>query len=164
MPNSRYIMAIDAGTTGVRCRAVFVDGQEVVVAYREFTQHFPEPGWVEHDAEEIGARSLKPSMKSSPKLVLHSPLASPINERLWSPGIVQLARCMDGPSSGKTVALLRCAKNSRWMATLKLFDQSPGLFLTHISLEQRWHGCSSTEFPFQAISLLQQSTVGFFGN
>jgi len=53
MPNSRYIMAIDAGTTGVRCRAVFVDDQEVVAAYREFTQHFPEPGWVEHDAEEI---------------------------------------------------------------------------------------------------------------
>jgi glycerol kinase len=53
MPDSRYIMAIDAGTTGVRCRAVFVDGQEVVAAYREFTQHFPEPGWVEHDAEEI---------------------------------------------------------------------------------------------------------------
>lgn len=46
-------MAIDAGTTGVRCRAVFVDDHEVVAAYREFTQHFPEPGWVEHDAEEI---------------------------------------------------------------------------------------------------------------
>ena len=46
-------MAIDAGTTGVRCRAVFVNGQEAVAAYREFTQHFPQPGWVEHDAEEI---------------------------------------------------------------------------------------------------------------
>ena len=53
MSGSPYIMAIDAGTTGVRCRAVFVDGQEVVAAYREFTQYFPEPGWVEHDAEEI---------------------------------------------------------------------------------------------------------------
>ncbi|CAB4762227.1 unannotated protein [freshwater metagenome] len=53
MSTSPYVMAIDAGTTGVRCRAVFVDDQEVVAAYREFTQHFPEPGWVEHDAEEI---------------------------------------------------------------------------------------------------------------
>jgi glycerol kinase len=53
MSTSPYIMAIDAGTTGVRCRAVFVDDHEVVAAYREFTQHFPEPGWVEHDAEEI---------------------------------------------------------------------------------------------------------------
>jgi glycerol kinase len=53
MHQSSYIMAIDAGTTGVRCRAVFIDDQEVVAAYREFTQYFPEPGWVEHDAEEI---------------------------------------------------------------------------------------------------------------
>ena len=53
MSNLPYVMAIDAGTTGVRCRAVFVDDHEVVAAYREFTQHFPEPGWVEHDAEEI---------------------------------------------------------------------------------------------------------------
>ena len=53
MPQTSYIMAIDAGTTGVRCRAVFIDGQEVVASYREFTQYFPEPGWVEHDAKEI---------------------------------------------------------------------------------------------------------------
>ena len=48
-----YVLAIDAGTTGVRCRAVFADGRPSVSAYREFTQYFPEPGWVEHDAREI---------------------------------------------------------------------------------------------------------------
>ena len=47
------VIAIDAGTTGVRSRAVFVDGRPAVAAYREFTQHFPQPGWVEHDATEI---------------------------------------------------------------------------------------------------------------
>ena len=47
------VIAIDAGTTGVRSRAVFADGSPSVAAYREFTQHFPEPGWVEHDANEI---------------------------------------------------------------------------------------------------------------
>jgi glycerol kinase len=47
------VIAIDAGTTGVRSRAVFVDGRPAVAAYREFTQHFPQPGWVEHDAAEI---------------------------------------------------------------------------------------------------------------
>lgn len=51
--DSDYVMAIDAGTTGVRCRAVFTEQQEVVASYREFTQYFPQPGWVEHDAEEI---------------------------------------------------------------------------------------------------------------
>ena len=48
-----YVVAIDAGTTGVRSRAVFADGREAVSSYLEFTQHFPQPGWVEHDAEEI---------------------------------------------------------------------------------------------------------------
>ena len=49
------VLALDAGTTGVRTRAVFVDGRPPVSAYREFTQFFPHPGWVEHDAEEIWA-------------------------------------------------------------------------------------------------------------
>lgn len=50
---SEYLVAIDAGTTGVRSRAVPVDDGETVSAYREFTQHYPQPGWVEHDASEI---------------------------------------------------------------------------------------------------------------
>jgi glycerol kinase len=41
------------GTTGVRSRAVFVDGAPCV--YRD-SQHFPQPGWVEHDATEIWQR------------------------------------------------------------------------------------------------------------
>lgn len=48
-----YVLAIDAGTTGVRSRAVFTDGRDGPVQYREFEQHFPRPGWVEHDATEI---------------------------------------------------------------------------------------------------------------
>ena len=47
------VLAIDAGTTGVRTRAVYDDGRPSVSSYREFTQHFPRPGWVEHDAAEI---------------------------------------------------------------------------------------------------------------
>jgi glycerol kinase len=47
------VIAIDAGTTGVRAFAVRDDGTSAGIAYREFTQHFPRPGWVEHDAMEI---------------------------------------------------------------------------------------------------------------
>jgi glycerol kinase len=47
------VVAIDAGTTGVRSRAVFADGRPPVASYREFTQYFPKPGLVEHDADEI---------------------------------------------------------------------------------------------------------------
>ena len=47
------ILAIDEGTTGVTCLVIDRDGQVRGRAYSEFTQHFPRPGWVEHDAEEI---------------------------------------------------------------------------------------------------------------
>ena len=50
---SSCVIALDAGTTGVRSRAVFPDGSPSVADYEEFTQHFPQPGWVEHDAVEI---------------------------------------------------------------------------------------------------------------
>ena len=49
----RCVIAIDAGTTGVRSRAVFADGARRTAAYQEFTQIYPQPGWVEHDADEI---------------------------------------------------------------------------------------------------------------
>lgn len=47
------VIAIDAGTTGVRSLAVGADGRPLLHAYREFPQHFPQPGRVEHDAEDI---------------------------------------------------------------------------------------------------------------
>ena len=47
------VIAIDAGTTGVRAFAIDIEGRPVGRSYREFTQHFPQPGWVEHDADEI---------------------------------------------------------------------------------------------------------------
>ncbi|MDY7101360.1 MAG: glycerol kinase GlpK [Actinomycetota bacterium] len=47
------VVAIDAGTTGVRAVAVDESGRPSGWAYREFPQHFPRPGWVEHDPLEI---------------------------------------------------------------------------------------------------------------
>jgi glycerol kinase len=47
------VIAIDAGTTGVRAFVVDEAGTPRARAYREFTQHFPRPGWVEHDPAEI---------------------------------------------------------------------------------------------------------------
>jgi len=47
------VIAIDAGTTGVRALAVDESGCPVLTSYRELTQHYPRPGWVEHDADEI---------------------------------------------------------------------------------------------------------------
>jgi glycerol kinase len=50
---SRHILAIDQGTTGSTALVMSTDGRTLGRFNREFTQHFPEPGWVEHDADEI---------------------------------------------------------------------------------------------------------------
>jgi glycerol kinase len=47
------VLAVDQGTTGTTAAIFDRDGRQVAKAYREFTQHYPRPGWVEHDAEEI---------------------------------------------------------------------------------------------------------------
>src|SRR5205085_6278869 len=54
----RYVLAIDQGTTGTT--AMLFDRQARIVGrgYREITQHYPRPGWVSHDAEELWQRSL----------------------------------------------------------------------------------------------------------
>lgn len=49
----KYIMALDSGTTSNRCILFDKTGQIISLAQCEFTQHFPKPGWVEHDAMEI---------------------------------------------------------------------------------------------------------------
>ena len=53
-----YIMALDAGTTSNRCILFNEKGEMCSVAQKEFTQYFPKPGWVEHDANEIWTTQL----------------------------------------------------------------------------------------------------------
>ena len=55
---AKYVMALDAGTTSNRCILFNEKGEMCSVAQREFTQYFPKPGWVEHDADEIWASML----------------------------------------------------------------------------------------------------------
>ena len=54
-----YIMALDAGTTSNRCILFDRAGHVCSMAQKEFTQFFPKPGWVEHDAEEIWSVQLE---------------------------------------------------------------------------------------------------------
>ena len=55
----KYIMALDAGTTSNRCILFNKAGEICSVAQKEFTQIFPQPGWVEHDADEIFSTQLE---------------------------------------------------------------------------------------------------------
>ena len=53
MADKKFILAIDQGTTSSRAIVFNRQGDIVLVTQKEFTQHFPRPGWVEHDAMEI---------------------------------------------------------------------------------------------------------------
>ncbi len=57
MAKARYVLALDQGTTGTHVSILDKKLQVVGKAYREFTQHFPKPSWVEHDLDEIWASS-----------------------------------------------------------------------------------------------------------
>ena len=50
---AKYVMALDAGTTSNRCILFNENGEICSIAQKEFTQYFPKPGWVEHEANEI---------------------------------------------------------------------------------------------------------------
>jgi glycerol kinase len=57
MAKAKHVLAIDQGTTGTHVTILDARLQVVGRSYREFTQHFPKPSWVEHDLEEIWASS-----------------------------------------------------------------------------------------------------------
>ena len=64
---TKYIMALDAGTTSNRCILFNKKGEVCGVAQKEFTQFFPKPGWVEHDANEIWASQLGVAVEAMQK-------------------------------------------------------------------------------------------------
>ncbi len=53
MPDASHILALDQGTTSTRAIVFDAAGRPVATARREFAQHYPQPGWVEHDPEDI---------------------------------------------------------------------------------------------------------------
>ena len=65
---AKYVMALDAGTTSNRCILFNQKGEMCSVAQREFTQYFPQPGWVEHDADEIWASMLGVAVEAMSKI------------------------------------------------------------------------------------------------
>lgn len=56
---AKYVMALDSGTTSNRCILFNEKGEMCSMAQKEFTQYFPKPGWVEHNAEEIWSSQLE---------------------------------------------------------------------------------------------------------
>lgn len=65
---SGYVMALDAGTTSNRCILFNKKGHICSVAQKEFTQYFPKPGWVEHDADEIWSSQIGVAVEAMNKI------------------------------------------------------------------------------------------------
>ena len=65
---AKYIMSFDAGTTSNRCILFDQQGRVCSAAQKEFTQIFPRPGWVEHDANEIWATQLGVAVEAMGKI------------------------------------------------------------------------------------------------
>ena len=65
---AKYIMALDAGTTSSRCILFDKNGRICSMAQKEFTQYFPKPGWVEHDANEIWSTQLGVAVEAMLKI------------------------------------------------------------------------------------------------
>ena len=65
---AKYVMALDAGTTSNRCILFNEKGEICSVAQKEFTQHFPQPGWVEHNADEIWSSQLGVAVEAMNKI------------------------------------------------------------------------------------------------
>ncbi len=65
---AKYVMALDAGTTSNRCILFNEKGEICSAAQKEFTQYFPKPGWVEHDANEIWSSQLGVAVEAMSKI------------------------------------------------------------------------------------------------
>ncbi|MFC1509865.1 glycerol kinase GlpK [Candidatus Omnitrophota bacterium] len=126
----KYILSIDQGTTGTRAIIYDKKGNKIASSYEEFTQYFPKPGWVEHDAGEIW-QSVRHSIQSVlRKVSKHSIAAIGItNQRettvIWD------------KTSGKPIhraivwqcrrTALRCDELKRKKSTVKFFRKKTGL-------------------------------------
>ena len=87
MKNEQYIMALDQGTTSSRCILFDHQGNRVSTASQEFSQHYPKPGWVEHDPMEIFASQLGVASRAMNQIGIGP---SEIKEKLRLSGIKRL--------------------------------------------------------------------------
>ena len=104
----KYIMALDAGTTSNRCILFDHNGRMCSVAQKEFTQYFPKPGWVEHDANEIWTTQLGVALSAMNQIGASAADIAAIgitNQReTTSSGIARRASRFTAPSSGSAAA------------------------------------------------------------
>ena len=135
---NKFILALDAGTTSSRSLLFDAAGRVVALAQREFTQHFPRPGWVEHDALEIWesqratiAEALRAAHATRRATSPRS--ASPTSARPRSCGIAPPANPWRPPSSGRTGAPPAPASSCAPPGSKRRSPRAPGCCSIRIS-------------------------------
>ena len=112
---AKYIMALDAGTTSNRCILFNEQGEMCSVAQKEFTQYFPQPGWVEHDANEIWSTQIEVAQRAMANIGATAADIAAIgitnSGRPPSSGTEKPASRYAAPSSGSAAAPVRIATN-----------------------------------------------------
>jgi len=121
-------LAIDAGTTGVTALVISDRAQVEGRGYREFQQHFPRPGWVEHDAHEIWEVTRRVAREALGD-------AGVEGADLAGIGITNQRE----RSSGKTAARRRAATSS--VSTSRRSGRRRGWCSTRTSARRRSNGC-----------------------
>ena len=110
-----FILALDQGTSSSRSIVFDAQGRIVAMAQREFGQIYPQPGWVEHDPEEIWSSQLATAQEALAKAGLTGadspPSASPTSAKPPWCGTGARASPCTTPSSGKTGVASRCARS-----------------------------------------------------
>ena len=138
------VIAIDAGTTGVRAIAFDHGGQVVGSSYREFTQHFPQPGLGRaRRRRDLGGGAGHPGRAGGRASTSRwPPSASPTSARPpWCGTAAPGGRCT-GPSCGRTGAPRPAATSCATPATSTWCGAPPGWCSTRTSRPPSWSGCS----------------------
>jgi len=134
-----FILVIDEGTTSTRAMLFGADGTPIASTQHGLTQHYPVPGWVEHDAEEIWERSLAATREVIAK--------AGGADRIAAIGITNQRETMvawdreTGEPLGNAIVWQDRRTADRWRAARPPSGRKPASSSTPISVRRRWSGC-----------------------
>ena len=168
------VLAIDAGTTGVTALVVDEQGRIVSRGYREFPQHFPQPGWVEHSPDEIWTAALE-AVQDALTATIEVPTALGItNQRetvvLWDRATLQAPRraivwqdrrTADIVHELRSRAMERSIRNTTGLGLDPYFSSTKLLWLSR-NEPDLWDGVHSGRFALGTVDsyLIARLTAG----
>jgi len=128
----KYILALDQGTTSSRAIVYNHAGSAVATAQKEFRQHFPQPGWVEHDANEIWASQHEVLLAAIAKAGIRAGDIAAIGITNQRETTVLWDRATGKPVANAVVWQDRrtagCATSSKLTAKPRLFNKKPASY------------------------------------